>query len=81
MMGVFFDFCDEEQETCHVEFELLETEESIWRYGIRAKLFRNGELAETSEVTERYLTKEEAKEMMKVLCQFQVTPCTLQDIV
>lgn len=80
-MGEFFNFQDEEGEACRVEFELLDSEKSIWRYGIRARLFRQGNLTETAEATERFLTREEAEQTIKMLCQFQVTPCTLCDVV
>ncbi len=80
-MGEFFDFQDEDGEVCRVEFELLDSGESLRRYGIRARLFREGSLAETAEATERFMTREEAEQTAKMLCRFQVTPCTLCDIV
>ncbi len=80
-MGRFFDFQSEEGETYRVGFRILEKDGAARRYGIRAELFREGILLEETEVSERFFTREEAEQTVDMLCRFQVTPCTLCDIV
>ncbi len=80
-MGEICVFQDEDGETCRVEYTVLDAEKPGWRYGIRARLFRKGNPVETAEATERFLTRTEAEQTMKMLCRYQVTPCTLCDVI
>ncbi len=80
-MGEVYVFQDEDGEIYRVEYTILDTEQAVRRYGIRARLYRNGRFADETEVRERFLTQVEAEETMKMLRRFQVTPCTLQDVI
>lgn len=76
-----YQFKDIDGEQNLVEMEILYCESSDKPYGIKAKIFRDGELQETAEAKERFYTLAEAEKTMKMLCRFQVTPCTLCDII
>ena len=80
-MGEFFDFLDEEGAQYRVEFEIVESKEKLRRYGIRAMLLRDGTIRDEALAKERFLTRCEAEQAIKMLCRFQVTPCTLCQII
>ncbi len=80
-MGKFFDFQSEEGESYQVRFEILEDRKATRPYGIRAEIFREGILVEGADAPERFLTRAEVNETIEMLCRFQVTPCTLCDII
>lgn len=80
-MGKSYEFQDEEGESYRVSFGLLETAGKVRRYGIRAEISGGGKKGEAAEAKERFITKDEAEETMEMLCRFQVTPCTLCDII
>lgn len=81
MMGEFFDFLGEDGVAYRVEFELVDETEKFRRYGVRAKMFCGGILQDEAVALGRFLTRTEAEQTMRMLCKFQVTPCTLCDIV
>ena len=80
-MKLSYEFLDENGEENQVTFGIIQERNAIRPYGIRAEIFRNGKLAETAEATERFLSSAEAEQVMKLLCRFQVTPCTLCDVI
>ncbi len=80
-MGKYFDFQDEEKEWCRVRFEVLKSESQPRPYGIGGEIWRGESCVERAEATNRFLTREEAEQTMEMLCRFQVTPCTLCDII
>ena len=63
-----------------VEFELIQTPGEFRTWGIRGSLLTHGVPEETAEVTERYITRGEAEATLSMLCQCQVMPCTLKDV-
>lgn len=76
-----FDFRDEEDRLCRVQFEVLDDEENHRPYGIGATIYAYGKLIETTQARNRFLTRAETEETIKMLCKFQVTPCTLRDVI
>ncbi len=80
-MGRSFDFQDEDGECFQVCFEILEDTEGVRRFGIRAEIFRQGVFRERAEAVNRFLTRKEAEKTVEMLCLFQVTPCTLCDVI
>ncbi len=80
-MGNTFDFRDEEGECYRVSFTILEEDEGLFRYGIRSEIFRQGISKDCTEVAGRFLTRAEAEKTVEMLCRFQVTPCTLCDVI
>ena len=76
-----YQFKDIDGEENQVEMEILHSEDSHRPYGIKARIFRNGELQEVAEAKERFYSITEAEKTMEMLCRFQVTPCTLCDII
>lgn len=80
-MKMNYEFTDEEGRCQTVELQMICTGDGIRRYGVEARLIHNEEVLETEAAEERFLTEEEAAETMKMLCDFQVTPCTLCDVI
>ena len=80
-MGRFFDFEGEDGVRYRVIFEVLEAARGERRYGIRAKIFQDEILVDQAEAQNRFFTREEAMKAVSALCRFQVTPCTLCDII
>lgn len=76
-----FDFCDEEDQLYRVQFEVLEDGGNRRPYGIGATIYADGKQIETTKARNRFFTRTEAEENIKMLCKFQVTPCTLRDII
>lgn len=76
-----FDFRDEEDRLYRVQFEVLNDGESHRPYGIGATIYADGKRIETTEARNRFFTRAEAEENIKMLCKFQVTPCTLRDVI
>lgn len=76
-----FDFCDEEDRLYRVQFEVLNDGGSHRPYGIGATIYTDGKRIETTEARNRFFTRAEAEENIKMLCEFQVTPCTLRDVI
>ena len=63
-----------------VELEMIRDGSELYPYGIRASLFQDNILTESEEAKAHFLTPEETAAAMEMLCRFQVTPCTLNDI-
>lgn len=76
-----YEFTDEEGNGCRVEFEVIHKEGSLRKYGIAGKIITNGEITDTAEANERFITEDEALKTLEMLCEFQVTPCTLCDVI
>ncbi len=64
-----------------VELTMIQEEAEVRPYGIRAEIFREGILKEKAEATRRFLTQGETEKAMELLRKFQVTPCTLSDVI
>ncbi len=64
-----------------VTFSVLETDGEYRVYGIRACMTSDGRIEETAEVKERFITLGEAEATVRMLCHYQVMPCTLRDII
>ncbi|MBO5364684.1 MAG: hypothetical protein J6A56_04400 [Clostridia bacterium] len=80
-MGRSFEFQDGDGVCYRVRFTVLEETEGFRRYGIRAEIFRQGAFQESTEAPGRFLTCAEAEQTIEMLCRFQVTPCTLCDVI
>ncbi len=80
-MGQSFEFRDEEGECYRVSFTILEEAEGNRRYGIRAEIYQQGMFRERAEAPKRFFTRAEAEKTAEMLCRFQVTPCTLCEII
>ena len=80
-MSISYEFTDEEGKCQTVELQMICAESGIKRYGVEARLIHNEEVVETERAMERFITETEAKETMKMLRDFQVTPCTLCDVI
>ena len=80
-MGMSFGFYGEDGSAYRVEFSILKKEHIKRAYGIRAEIFQEGVLVEYAEATNRFFTRAEAEKTVELLCQFQVTPCTLCDVI
>ena len=76
-----FDFRDEGDRLYRVQFEVLNDGGSRRPYGIGATIYTDGKRIETTEARNRFFTRAEAEENIKMLCKFQVTPCTLRDVI
>lgn len=76
-----FTFCDTDGADNLVEYRVLESEGSFKRYGIVARIISDEKVVEEESVESKFFTREEAEETIKMLCKFQVTPCTLKDVV
>lgn len=79
-MGQSFTFCDEEGRTLRVEFCSAVTEDRVRPYGICGRLYQGDQLLEERETGGRFLTEEETCRTIEMLCHFQVTPCTLCEV-
>ena len=44
-------------------------------------IYADGKQIETTKARNRFFTRTEAEENIKMLCKFQVTPCTLRDVI
>ncbi len=76
-----YEFNDIEGQHNRVELDVICAKEGIRPYGIRARIFRNGGLIESAEAKDRFMTLIEAETVLKMLCEFKVTPCTLCDVI
>ncbi len=76
-----FDFRDGGDRLYRVQFEVLNDGGSRRPYGIGATIYTDGKRIETTEARNRFFTRAEAEENIKMLCKFQVTPCTLRDVI
>lgn len=71
----------EDGENAVVEFEITENADAKDRcFGISATMTIDGSIAERSAVEERFFTRDEAEKTVAMLCKYQVTPCTLCDV-
>ena len=71
----------EDGENAVVEFEITENAGAEDRcFGISATMTIDGSIAERSAVEERFFTRDEAEKTVAMLCKYQVTPCTLCDV-
>ena len=76
-----FQFIDTDGRENTVEFEAVKTGEGCRRFGVRAQLSQSGTVLETAEAGARFITPEETAAVLDMLCEFQVTPCTLCDVI
>ena len=75
-----FGFTDIDGKTHAVEFSIIQTEADYRTYGIRACLITDGEVTESKEATERFITLPEAEATVKMLQECEVMPSTLCQI-
>ncbi len=80
-MNMNYVFTDEDGKCQTVELRMICAESGTRRYGVEASLIHNESVVETETAEERFITEKEAEETMKMLCDFQVTPCTLCDVI
>lgn len=76
-----FEFTDIDGVAHTVAFSVIENEHEYRRYGIRASMLHAGEVEETFEARERFITLVEAEATLKMLCDCQVMPSTLRDVI
>lgn len=76
-----FEFTDIDGESHMVEFEVIHNEGEYRVYGIRACMTSGGVVQENAEVRERFITLAEAEATLGMLCECQVMPCTLRDVI
>ena len=76
-----FQFIDMDGQAHQVVFTVIHTEGEFRVYGVRACMISDGAIERVEEVTERFITLNEAKETLKMLCHYQVMPCTLRDVI
>lgn len=65
----------------NVTFDILQSDGEYRSYGIRACMTSGSKTEEEAEVKERFITYAEAEATVKMLCHYQVMPCTLRDII
>ena len=80
-MSISYEITDEEGRGQTIELQTVCAKDGIRRYGVEARLIHNDEVVEKEIARERFITKEEAEETIKMLRDFQVTPCTLCDVI
>ncbi len=80
-MKKIFQFIDADGRENTVEFEAVQDRAYCRQFGVRAQLSRAGKVLETAEAGARFITPEETSAVMDMLCEFQVTPCTLCDVI
>lgn len=76
-----FTFTDIDGERHTVEFEAIRADAEFRTYGIRAVMHQCGRIEESAEVSERFITPEETRATIDMLCKCQVMPCTLRDVI
>lgn len=80
-MEDIFSFTDIMGEDNTVEFKVIKTDADYRKFGICAKQYdKNGKLIDSANAEERFITETEATETIRMLCEYQVMPCTLCDI-
>ncbi|MBE5040122.1 DUF6514 family protein [Ructibacterium gallinarum] len=80
-MKTTYEVTDTEGIQYTVKLEMIHDGNEFYPYGIRASIFQNDSLTESAEAKARFLTPDEAQAAMEMLCRFQVTPCTLCDVI
>ncbi len=75
-------FATEKGDEAEVVFDIIKSDSSLNGkiYGISATITVNGVETETRTVSDKFFTRDEAAENIKMLCKYQVTPCTLADV-
>lgn len=81
MMETKFEFTDMDGALHTVTFSVIETEHEYRRYGIEACMLDGGVIKETVQARERFITPGEAEATLKMLCDCQVMPNTLRDVI
>lgn len=77
-----FSFTDISGENNRVTFDVVHKAAEYREYGICAKQYNDsGTLVDSATAEERFITKTEAEMTVKMLCECQVMPCTLCDII
>ena len=76
-----FIFTDIDGQVHSVTFSILHTDGEYRVYGIRACMTSNEKVERVEEATERFITLAEAEATLKMLCHYQVMPCTLRDVI
>ena len=75
-------FATEKGDEAEVVFDIIKSSDYLTKkiYGISATISVDGIVTETKTVSDKFFTFDEAKECIKMLCRYQVTPCTLTDV-
>lgn len=75
-------FCltGEDGQNYQITFTVIHTEDECRCYGIRACMETGGEVIRQEEETARFITLAEAEAVVKMLCRYQVMPCSLHDV-
>ena len=76
-----FEFTDIDGMEHTVQFSVIQTKHDYRVYGIRACMLQNGVVQETAEARERFITLGEAEATLQMLCDCQVMPNTLRDVI
>lgn len=74
------EFIDENGQERQVTFAVVCAENEMRPFGVRA-VMGSGEREESAVASGRFFTREEAEEAVQRLCLYQVTPCTLCDVI
>lgn len=81
-MQTLYKVITEDEKALEVKLQIIKSESNAdgRLYGILAKLISNGITIETESVENRFFTYEEAAKATDMLSSYQVTPCTLKDV-
>ncbi len=81
-MQTLYQVVTEDEKTLEVKLQIIKNEFSPngRQYGILATLISNGITAESETAENKFFTYEEAVKVIDMLRRYQVTPCTLKDI-
>lgn len=74
-----FSFITEDGEEITVDYSIVKEEDAEKPYGIYACI--RGDKDESAFAERRYFTYAEALAVVDMLCRYEVTPCTLCDII
>lgn len=77
-----FSFTDIMGDKNKVRFKVVQNEADYRKYGIYAEQLDDSDrLIDSVAAEERFITKTEAEMTIGMLCEYQVMPCTLCDII
>lgn len=74
------DIMTEDGEIAQLCFSITENAADERRFGISADMYIGNDLVEHSSADDRFFTFEEAEKTVDMLCSYEVTPCTLCDV-
>lgn len=70
----------EDGDTAQLCFSITENTADERRFGISADMYIGNDLVEHSSADNRFFTFEEAEKTVDMLCRYEVTPCTVCDV-